>query len=149
MLQHIHIDQAFDLPTLYQLARGCAKQFANRHSAMSTGWQEIAYMRCEQPDRWRFMGVSVNVLVDGSYPDEIVSSIFRNDPVEEIACPWDTVFSFCETTLQLSMGRIFPPVVRLMDSTQPDRFCFLRGFNYESMEWDDSIHPLAVLSSAS
>ena len=149
MLQHIEMESAFDLKAVYHLAQQCALRFSKQDAGTPIGWQEIAYMRCEQPARWRFMGVSLNVLSDSGYYDEIVSSIFRNNPVEEIHCPWDAVFSFCETTLQLSMGRIFPPVVRFIDSMHEDWFYQLRDFDYATMQWHESIHPLAVLSSAS
>ena len=55
------------------------------------GWQEVVFFLCENPMRWRFMGVSINVFTPAGEPQEVVSSIFRHDATEEIPCPWPEV----------------------------------------------------------
>ena len=124
-----------------------AKQHLEGCSAgvnFNCGWIEIVFFFCSNPSRWRFMGSSVNIQTSIGV-EEIASSIFRSDPKEEILCPWDAVFVFCETTLQSHCERIFPPFVRFVsgDDRQKDLFFSLRNFNYQTMAWNPSIPSLS------
>ena len=108
------------------------------------GWIEIVFFYCTNPLRWRFMGSSVNIQTARG-PEELASSIFRADPKEEILCPWEAVFVFCETTLQSHCGRIFPPFVRMVSGADRSRDLFypLTSFNYQTMRWNPSIPSLS------
>ena len=90
------------------------------------------------------MGSSVNFNTKNGI-EEVASSIFRADPKEELSCPWDAVFVFCETSLHSHYGRIFPPFLRFVSGTERDKDIFfpLRNFNYEQMEWRKAIPTLS------
>ena len=90
------------------------------------------------------MGSSVNLQTEGGI-EELASSIFRADAKEEIDCPWDAVFVFCETALQSYCGRIFPPFVRMVSGAdrEQDLFFPLCNFNYHTMEWTPPIPSLS------
>lgn len=143
--EHVECSADFSFDVLCSYAKDIVqKQLSLPSGVVFVGWQEIVFFLCENPYRWRFMGVSVNVLSTNGEPQEIVSSIFRHDPTSEIACPWPDVYAFCETSLQLPIGRVTPPFVRLYrQQDQSSRFYRLCKFDYLNLLWRQPVLPLA------
>ena len=110
---------------------------------------EILFVYCSPRQEWRFMGVSVNYLdpdvFDGQQTEEIASSIFRENPTEEIDAPWSCIFAFCETALCSRMGRVVSPFVRLAKDPSSDFSILvpLRAFNYQTMNWSLDVSPFS------
>ena len=117
------------------------------HMHHSTGlfYTEILFLYCPPQTRWRFMGASVNHH-DGVASEELVSSIFRSDPTLDIEIPWSCIFSFCETALCSSIGRVVPPFVRFSHFSEHGEgslYVPLRSFNYQKMRWSLEVSPLS------
>ena len=70
------------------------------------------------------------------------------DPVQDIAPPWECIYTFCETALQSSLGRIALPFVCVSSMSDPHaQYYFpLRNFNYQNREWKMSVSSLSNLS---
>lgn len=108
-------------------------------------FSEILFVYFPQQKRWRFMGASINYF-DGDSIEELGSSIFRSDPTLEIEAPWSCLYTFCETALCSSYGRIVPPFIRLAAFSQDETASIwlpLLLFRYETMEWVEEIVPFS------
>ena len=113
-------------------------------------WSEICFVVIERDSAWRFMGVSLNRGQVGrnKNKEELASSIFRSDPVQDIDPPWECIYTFCETALQSSLGRIALPFVCVSSMSAPHRQYYfpLRNFNYQNRNWKMSVSSLSNLS---
>ena len=111
-------------------------------------WTEICFIYCPPQKRFRFMGVSLNQSRKGKVT-ELVSSILRSSPSEEIEVPWNSIFSFCETALNSHLGRVVPPFVCLSSMSEPQnrQYHKMRSFNYDSMQWTFVVDSLSLPSA--
>ena len=91
------------------------KRLYAKHAAQSTlYWTEICFVILKNSSRFRFMGASLNrfsTINMQNNKEELASSIFRSDPVLEIEPPWEAIYTFCETALQSSLGRLAVPYI--------------------------------------
>ena len=78
--------------------------------------------------------------------EELVSSIFRSSPTEEIKPPWSYIYAFCETALCSKMGRVVSPFVHLVQNQDSDDSILvpLREFDYQTMTWAKEVSPFSI-----
>ena len=137
-LQEKVVPQALSLSSLFTYS-------AKKHTEML--FTEILFMYCSPQRRWRFMGVSFNK-TNGRTVEELASSIFREDPTQEIDAPWSCIYAFCETAMCVAKERKAPPFVRLAHLEPPHHYMFLplREFAYQTRSWSFDVHPLSRLA---
>ena len=126
--------------------------FRGKDLTKSFYWSEICFVALDRSTAWRFMGVSLNRTINIEnklHTEELASSIFRSDPVQDIAPPWECIYTFCETALQSSLGRIAIPFacVSSMRTPQLQSYLPLRHFNYQTREWRITVSSLSDLSA--
>ena len=142
--QHVDLADSFTFDALCAYSLQVKQNHLKTIKTRFIGWQEIVFLLCDNPNRWRFMGVSVNILSADKKPQEIVSSIFRHNPTIEIACPWTAVYSFCETSLQIPIGRVVLPFVKVFQADgKGSHFHRLLQFDYRNLDWKVPVMPLA------
>ena len=111
-------------------------------------WQEIAFWFMPKLQRWRFMGAAVFIQHHTDpEPIELVSTIFRTDPREDIRCPWPAVYSFCETVLRASPIRTVLPFAHLVDPNEHSTYYPLRHFDYAHGMWMCPVEAIATVHS--
>ena len=129
------------------------KGLYTKHAVQNTlYWTEICFVILNNSSRWRFMGVSLNRIstVKGqAYKEELASSIFRSDPVVEIEPPWEAIYTFSETALQSSLGRLAVPYICISSFHEPNvQYYFpLKNFDYQSMSWKIPVSSFSHLST--
>jgi len=132
------------LPQALSLSSLCTYSSAKQSEILFT---EILFMYCSPQRRWRFMGVSFNK-TNGRTVEELASSIFREDPTQEIDPPWPCIYAFCETAMCVAKARKAPPFVRLAHLEPPHHYMFLplREFAYQTRAWSFDVLPLSRLA---
>ena|GEM_PF-5321061 len=133
------------LPTFLSLSS--LRQYCPPELESDLLFTEILFAYCFPRKCWRFMGVSINY-TDGLLVEELVSTIFREDPTEDIDPPWSDIYAFCETALCSGPARTVPPFVRLAYLAQPSQYIFLplQEFDYQHMAWTFDVFPLSRLA---